>query len=353
MTSTRSEWPWWGHPATTVAGDPRLAQRGHHERQMEGALRLTTEEAAILQTFPPFRLERTTVTDYSEHVVVDLFAGTGVGVAIKNLGAKEYGVEIMKEAIATRAANGMETIYNDVWDAHLLVEILAALREYNSGLAWTLWASPPCQTFSLAGSGAGRKALTDVLGIIQRKQYLDMTELREQAALLGDERIGLVLSPLHYAARFGPTYIALEQVPPVLPVWEAMAVELREMGYSVWTGLLHAEQHGVPQTRKRAILMARRDGIDVTPPAPTHSKYHNRTPEKLDQGVKKWVSMEEALGWAGTDLVGFPRRADGRDEPVTIDGVDYRSRDLREAVNPVQAVSEKVRSWSRFQQADA
>ena len=127
-----------------------------------------------------------------------------------------------------------------------------------------------------------------------------MAELREQSELLGDPRIGLVLSPLHYAARFQPTYLAFEQVPPVLPVWEAMAGELRELGYSVWTGLLHAEQFGVPQTRKRAILMARRDGVEVSPPVPTHSKYHNRTPEKLDEGVQKWVSMAEALKWGMT-----------------------------------------------------
>lgn len=221
------------------------------------------------------------------HTVLDLFAGTGVGVAIKNLGATELGVEIMPEAVATREANGMTTIYNDVWDAHLAEDI-----DFD-----TLWASPPCQTFSLAGNGAGRRALNDVLGIIERKQYIDMEELREQSALLGDERIGLVLSPLHYAYRFRPTYIAFEQVPPVLPVWQAMAEELRALGYSVWVGLLHAEQYGVPQTRKRAILMARADGVEAAPPVPTHSKFYNREPNKLDHGVQKWVSMAEALGW--------------------------------------------------------
>jgi DNA (cytosine-5)-methyltransferase 1 len=241
------------------------------------------------------------VTEQVNQFVIDLFAGTGVGVALKRLGVPEYGVEIMKEAIETRLANGMTTIYNDVWDADKLLDIM---QEYGITLGkavWTLWASPPYQTFSMAGNGAGRRALTDVLSVIERKKYLDMAELRAEAALLGDERIGLVLSPLHYAFRFEPTYIALEQVPPVLPVWEAMAVELREAGYSVWTGYLHSEQYGVPQTRKRAYLMARRDGHEALPPVPTRSKYHNRDPEKLDLGVKKWVSMAEALGWDGVN----------------------------------------------------
>lgn len=293
--------------------------------------------------------------DYSQHVVVDLFAGTGVGVALKRLGVKEYGVENMPEAVATRTANGMETIYNDVWDAHLFEELLA---DWKSGAystwtdlqwsQWTLWASPPCQTFSMAGNGAGRKALDNVLDVIHRKKYLDMAELREEAKLLGDERIGLVLSPLHYAARFKPTYIAFEQVPPVLPVWEAMAIELRAMGYSVWVGFLHSEQYGVPQTRKRAILMARNDGVEVQPPVPTHSKYYSRDPKRLDPGVAKWVSMAEALGWAETDLIGFPRLADAGNEVITLNDVDYRARDLREASKASQVVTEKARSWSRF-----
>lgn len=232
------------------------------------------------------------MSDYSHHTVLDLFAGVGVGVACQRLGVKEYGVEWMPEAKAVRAANGMETIYDNVWDAHILDGLIA------DGLTFdTLAAGPPCQTFSTAGNGAGRRALDDVLSVIHDKAYLDMTELRERAAALGDERIGLVLSPLHYAFRFKPTYIKLEQVPPVLPVWEAMAVELREAGYSVWTGYLQAEMFGVPQTRKRAFLMARNDGHEALPPVPSHSRYYSRDPERLDPEVQKWVSMAEALRW--------------------------------------------------------
>ena len=43
-------------PATTLAGDPRVFQPGgHHEpgEQSQNAVRVTIEQAAILQTFPP------------------------------------------------------------------------------------------------------------------------------------------------------------------------------------------------------------------------------------------------------------------------------------------------------------
>ena len=40
-------------PATTVHGDPRLAIAGHHDRQQNGAVRLSVEQCALLQGFPP------------------------------------------------------------------------------------------------------------------------------------------------------------------------------------------------------------------------------------------------------------------------------------------------------------
>jgi DNA (cytosine-5)-methyltransferase 1 len=39
---------------------------------------------------------------------------------------------------------------------------------------------------------------------------------------------------------------------------------------------------------------------EVAPPAPTHSRYYPRTPEKLDESVARWVSMADALGWGMT-----------------------------------------------------
>ena len=219
------------------------------------------------------------------HVVLDLFAGHGVGVAIRRLGAREHAVELNSDARATRAANGMETAYEDVWDVEK-----AERLEHD-----TEWGSPPCPTFSAAGKGSGRKQMPLILDAIAAGVWMNIRRLREWSDSLEDARSGLTLVPLHYIWRFNPTYIALEQVPAVLPIWEAYAHELRAMGYSVWTGKLTSEMYGVPQTRVRAILMARRDGVEARPPVPTHSRYYSRTPEKLDPGVQKWVSMAEAL----------------------------------------------------------
>lgn len=219
----------------------------------------------------------------------DLFAGAGGwDLAAAKLGIHARGVENMKEARATRDAAGLSTIHDDVWTYE------------PDGTAQGLIASPPCQTFSAAGKGAGRAALDNVLRAIDDKAHLSLTRLRGLGMYVGDDRTALVLTPLHFASTGGYEWLAWEQVPTVLPVWEACAEALREQGWHVWTGLLQAEMYGVPQTRKRAFLLASRTG-PVAPPEPTHSRYYSRDPGKLDMGVEKWVSMAEALGYWPAD----------------------------------------------------
>lgn len=218
----------------------------------------------------------------------DLFAGAGGwDLAAAQLGVHARGVENMKEARATRDAAGLTTIHDDVWTFE------------PDGKATGLIASPPCQTFSAAGKGSGRKALDDVLGAIWSGAYSSLDQLRDVGEKVGDDRTALVLTPLHFAMTGGYDWLAWEQVPTVLPVWQACAEVLRANGWKAWAGLSQAEMYGVPQTRKRAFLIASRNGITAAPP--THSRYYSRSPEKLDLGVQKWVSMAEALGYWPAD----------------------------------------------------
>lgn len=269
-------------------------------------------------------------------IALDLFAGTGWGVACQRLGIEEYGVEIMPEARAVRAANGMKTWYADVWQG-----LEADVQRFDAAAFFDLYslliASPPCQTFSLAGGGAGRRALDEVLKLIDDRAYLDPAALRAFGEA-HDPRTALVLTPLAYIARDVPLHVVLEQVPPVLPVWERYAEEMRAWGYSVWTGILSAEQYGVPQTRKRAILIARADGVEAAPPPPSHSRYYPRDPARLDPGVEPWVSMAEALGWDRSGGTYFHPMSYGRrgvwpnSEPApTIRGVQ---RDMPKGYKP-------------------
>lgn len=256
---------------------------------------------------------------------LDLFAGTGWGVACAALGIDEVGVEIMPEAVATREANGMHTAFRDVWHGLDGTEVVPPHA--------MLIASPPCQTFSMAGKGAGRAALDEVLGLIDDRAYLDVEALRAFGEK-HDPRTALVLTPLSYVARYAPLYVVLEQVPTVKPVWERIAVELRKWGYSVATDVLNAEQYGVPQTRKRAILVARADGVEARMPTPTHSRYYQASPDRLDPDVEPWVSMAEALGWGMTERpymsIASGTDAGGGTDPATLGGSGARRAIERE-----------------------
>lgn len=226
---------------------------------------------------------------------VDLFAGPGGwDIAAQALGIAPLGIENDDAACATREAAGLRTVPVDIRD----VEPIPAIG---------LIASPPCQTFSSAGKRSGRRDLDQVLGIIDQMSI--GTPWRELTENLEDERTALVLEPLHWILTMhnaGTPYrwIALEQVPNVLPVWQRYADVLRTIGYSVDVGYLYSECYGVPQTRKRAVLVASLDREAKLPP-PTHSRYHPRDKTKLDEGVLPWVSMAQGLGWGMTARPGM------------------------------------------------
>ncbi|MFJ4691977.1 DNA cytosine methyltransferase [Streptomyces sp. NPDC088766] len=341
--------------------------------------------------------------------IVDLFAGPGgLDVAADVLGHQVTGIEWDKDACATRSAAGMDTFHGDV-------------REYSAAHfphAQVLTGGPPCQTFTVAGHGAGRRALDDVLRYIERLHTAVKTdeaewdsisgvwreiseELKEKAAeaekikdekrevealrsverkaikkslqehgsspeeikgvlkalrasrerelenadlkhlieeysalgarlndlkaeleKLGDERTGLVLQPLWWVIERSRRpglepyeAVVLEQVPAVMPVWEEYAKVLDTLGYRTKTQLMFTEAFGVPQTRKRAVLMARRGDTDIPEVVETHERYRPMavpvgssaaeqtdtllwdTMEENPAGTPKaaWVSMEAAL----------------------------------------------------------
>jgi DNA (cytosine-5)-methyltransferase 1 len=227
---------------------------------------------------------------------LDLFSGPGGWcTGAERLGLRADGIEIDAAARATRALRGHATPWADVWDG-LDAVLAASLR---AGDYEGLIASPPCQSYSQGGKGAGRRALDDVLAALAAGRWTDLADLRRLGQEVGDERTALVLTPLYYAHAAMPQWLAWEQVPAVLPVWEACAEVLRSFGYRVWTGVLNAEQYGAPQVRRRAVLMAHAER-DVVPPAPSHSRFYVRDPGRLDPGVLPWRSMADVLGWGMT-----------------------------------------------------
>ncbi|MFD3615107.1 DNA cytosine methyltransferase [Streptomyces sp. NPDC058676] len=241
--------------------------------------------------------------------MVDLFAGPGgLDIAAEALGVPSVGVEWDAGAYATRTQAGLHTVRDDVRKCKPTDPAFQGANVLSGG--------PPCQTFTVAGNGAGRRALDTVLKFVQRLVDRDKwSNIEADLAELKDERTGLVLQPLHWALEaidnpdLDPYHaIVLEQVTAVLPVWEAYAEALSDE-YETDFGVLHTEEFGVPQTRRRAVMIARRRNEDdrlhspqpLKLPTPTHQRYRGRM-RVGDEGFAfadampaRWVSMSQAL----------------------------------------------------------
>ena len=272
-------------------------------------------------------------------VRVDYAGPGGACEGLRTLGLEPVGIEWDPAACATRAAAGHLTIRAD----------LATYRPYHRpGSVAGYWASPPCQTFSTAGKGDGRDQLDDLAAVIHAERWAD--------ADLFDDKTRHVIDAARTAVELTPEWVAMEQVPAVLPLWRALAHVLERHGYSTWCGVLCAADFAVPQTRRRAILMASRVSA-VSPPVPTHAERPGMF------GEAPWVSMADALGWSGAvdrrqQCDGVPVRMVPTDEPApTVTGLaggqwlvkrersGDRSEETFDASGPAQALTSKARSW--------
>ena len=193
---------------------------------------------------------------------LDLFAGIGGA----SLGLERAGFEVTAVEFDAAAAE----MHRHVCSGEVIEADVAAIQLWSMRRPDLLWASPPCQPFSQAGLRRG----------------------------MDDPRAHLLFQVPRYVKALVPRFVICEQVKAALPWWEAFAAEFEQLGYATWTGKLRSDQFGVPQTRERAFLLASLDG-SVTPPTPTHRKFHSRAPHSRpdDKHLLPWVSMAEALGW--------------------------------------------------------
>ncbi|MGW1466964.1 DNA cytosine methyltransferase [Streptomyces sp. NPDC002308] len=261
--------------------------------------------------------------------IVDLFAGPGgldIAATIMD-GVESIGVEWDDPTRATRLAAGLSTTTEK--DVALLGPGDSEVKTAN-----VLTGGPPCQSFSVAGNREGHKALEDVKrlasDLVAEHESLESFHkvwqgVKGETDSMADERTGLVLQPLRWImeAKLQENpyqVIVLEQVPTVLPVWDHYAMLLKRIGYAADARLLHSEDFGVPQARRRAVLIAQLDssdtGREVYFPEQTHQRYRKgveRLPEtataespgqqalllsgtpETKPAIQRWVSMGDAL----------------------------------------------------------
>lgn len=261
-------------------------------------------------------------------LILEPFGGPGgwsTGLALLDR-RDAVGIDLDADACRTAVAAGHRRVRADV---------AAFPLGHLAGRVEGVVMSPPCQAFSRAGKRLGladQPALFAHLRLVQQAGRW----VPHDPADWHDPRSPLVLEVVRWVDALRPAWLVCEQVPDVLPFWQAVARWLRRLGYASAVGLRSSEQFGVPQTRLRAFLAAARDGRPVRLPSATHRAYRSAAPEGPDlfgDGLLPWVSMADALGWGDGVSV------DCASPFQVVPGFDA-------AVRPCRTLTHKSRSWA-------
>lgn len=236
--------------------------------------------------------------------VLDLFAGPGGwDLGARALGLNPIGLELDDAACATRRAAGLRTMQCDVAAIGLKA---GWLQTPVRGLI----ASPPCQAWSMAGKGGGRRDKEHVVRCAG-ELAANVDTRAEHAALCEDPRSILVVEPLRWALALQPEWLAFEQVPPVLELWSMFAQILALRGYSTWTGVLEAERYGIiatcPEHDPRPALVAGRPlsltALAHADPAATQGWRASAPPALTAERASNYATSLGAVARAATGAV--------------------------------------------------
>ncbi|WP_154675485.1 DNA cytosine methyltransferase [Parafrankia elaeagni] len=205
------------------------------------------------------------------YTVVDLFAGCGGG----SMGFRKAGfapvaaVEIDDLAAAAYEANlGLRPIVRDIRDVSL--DDLRAAGVVPGELT-LLFGCPPCQSFTVLRRG-------------------------QDASAYDRRRNDLIYEYLRMVRELRPRHLAFENVPGLVTgrwssYFEVFRKMLADLEYKAVSHVVDAADYGVPQRRKRVLVVASRVAEPQLPPATHHA------PDALPMpGQRLHLTVREAIG---------------------------------------------------------
>ena len=209
--------------------------------------------------------------------VIDLFSGAGgtargfVDAGFKIVGALDNNAAACKTYNHNIKVQPHRADIRDVEPDKLLQSINIKRDEID-----VLVGCPPCQGFTRMRNGNG----TD------------------------DPRNDLVLRYLEFVTVIRPRCLVFENVPGIIRqrhgkmLFDQLCSGLRELGYGFNYEnpgkLLNAADYGVPQVRKRLVLLAGRDSQIVPYPEPTHRK-PGSCQDVLTGNLESWRTVSDAI----------------------------------------------------------
>ena len=200
---------------------------------------------------------------------IELFCGCGgISTGFLNAGIRiAAGFDIDRRSIeaydynhAHRGSRGFVVDLSRVSGTELLA--LAGIKRVD-----VLIGGPPCQPFSIVGKRLGAD----------------------------DERSGLVSHFLRLARELSPTALFFENVPNLAAIdggkhLESLIAGLKRVRYAVRADVLAAAEFGVPQVRRRLLLVAAKEIASVRLPNATHAPAGPLLPD-----LKPYVTTREAI----------------------------------------------------------
>lgn len=218
--------------------------------------------------------------------VVSLFSGGGgLDLGFINAGYRIiWAIDINANAVETYKANV---------GPHIIRADISSIDDRDFPQAEVVIGGPPCQSFSLAGN-----------------RHVE------------DARGQLVWKYIHIIQKIRPELFVFENVTGLMSarnsrgekIVELLKTAFQEIGYRVSMQIVNAADYGVPQRRKRVIIVGLRNGKEFKFPDATHNE--------TGDGLEKYVSVEEALG----DLPKAIDDENGRVEYAEVPQNDYQRR---------------------------
>ena len=266
---------------------------------------------------------------------VELFAGAGgAALGLEAAGISHLAcIEYDADACATLRAAGLPCVEGDVRDPDLYEP-----EWVGCGL---LWASFPCQCFSSAGKREGPKD--------ERNGWpwtVDAIDCLEPEWFAAENVTGLLTHRGGCASRcLGP-----EECPRAY-FDNVILAQLRERFSWVGFRVLNASSFGVPQHRRRVIIVAGKHAIEW--PEPTHGKPSGQC-DLFGRSLKSWATVGEALGLIGqitrlpppSDRAGNqPRPTEDPSPTMGTFGLAVSGRVIGGGRNPQSAADAHLRSY--------